>query len=69
MYYKSYQQLLREAPDTPGKQFLIRLMNTPKPDFEKMGREVHEFEDQLVNEYLAGQNGKESPVGQYGDGK
>ena len=56
MYYKSYQQLLKEAPDTPGKQFLIRLMNTPKPDFEKMGREVREFEEQLVREYLEEQH-------------
>ncbi len=55
MYYKSYQQLLREAPDTPGKRFLIRLMNTPKPDFEKMGHDVREFENRLLDEYRESQ--------------
>ena len=53
MYYKSISEYLKNAPDSAGKDFVIRFLNTPKPDFEKMGREVREFDHQLAAEQTA----------------
>ena len=50
MYYKSISEYLKNAPDSDGKNFVIRFLNTPKPDFDKMRQEVREFDHQLALE-------------------
>ncbi len=49
MYQKSYQDYIKEDPDSEFSKFLVKFFNT-KPDLEKMGREVREFDHQLAEE-------------------
>lgn len=63
MYTQSYEDFIKNAPDTKGKQFLIRFMNTPRPDFTELDKEVAAFEKQLAEEYLAGERAKRAAQG------
>lgn len=49
MYQKSYQDYIKEDPNSEFSKFLVKFFNT-KPDLEKMGREVREFDHQLAEE-------------------
>lgn len=49
MYQKSYQDYIKEDPNSEFSKFLVKFFNT-KPDLEKMGREVREFETELAKE-------------------
>lgn len=49
MFQKSYLDYIKEDPDSEFSRFLIKFFNT-KPDLEKMGREVREFEAELAIE-------------------
>lgn len=41
---------IEHLPDTPGKRVLLKILNTPKPDFTQLKKEVEEFEDSLQKE-------------------
>ncbi len=40
-----------ELPDTPGKRVLLKILNTPPVDREKMGREVAAYRKKILAEW------------------
>ena len=60
MFIQDYDEFVKNTPDSKGKQFVIRFLNTPKPDFTELDKEVAAFEQQLKEEYLAEQRAKEA---------
>lgn len=34
---------IEHLPDTPGKRVLLKILNTPKPDFTQLKKEVEEY--------------------------
>lgn len=44
-------QALEKLPNNDmGKQIIIKILNTPKPDYEKMKMQADNYEKQLVSE-------------------
>ena len=58
MYMQDYDDFVKNAPDSPWKRCVIRVLSTPKPDFTELDKEVEAFEKQLAEEYLESQRKK-----------
>ena len=47
MYQRNYADYyIKEDPDSPFSKFLVKFFSR-KPDLEKMGREVRQFDEEL----------------------
>lgn len=44
------QALEKLSNDDMGKQIIIKILNTPKPDYEKMKQQADNYEKELVSE-------------------
>jgi hypothetical protein len=64
-YYRCYEEMLRDAPDTPGKRLAIRIVEGPRPDFTNLEKEVREFERQIVEKHRVERQSRR----EYGNGQ
>lgn len=44
------QALEKLSDNDVGKQIIIKILNTPKPDYEKMKQQADNYEKELVSE-------------------
>lgn len=49
MRIRSFEQNIALMPDGMAKQILLKIMNTPKPDYQKMDRECEVFVEDFLS--------------------